>query len=213
MLRFNVRSVLIAAAAAGSLAGASALAHDELLVGHNGLGALVTLEEFIEPLPLDQNFTGFPGMAGAPLGLANLPADEPGIFILPETVNIGFVIVSTTHGLTMWNGLTPMHDGDTYALGAPFFHYHPVWTIEDEHGLRHGPYTLVGFFRDFSGQYADSAPVFIDFAVPPPPCPGDIDGNRSVDFADITHILVHFGTEHTFADVTETLRHFGVPCP
>ncbi|MBL8745203.1 MAG: hypothetical protein JNK58_02485 [Phycisphaerae bacterium] len=62
----------------------------------------------------------------------------------------------------------------------------------------------------------------------PPPCPGDADGNGSVNFADITNVLANFGANYgmstgpgdadhnglvNFADITAVLANFGIPCP
>lgn len=64
-----------------------------------------------------------------------------------------------------------------------------------------------------------------DFA--PPACPGDADGNNTVNFADITSVLTFFGTDYSpgtgegdadhngpvnFADITDVLTNFGLFC-
>jgi hypothetical protein len=60
-----------------------------------------------------------------------------------------------------------------------------------------------------------------------PPCIGDADGNRSVNFTDITAVLANFGTDYTttgpgdadingtvnFTDITTVLANFGTNCP
>lgn len=85
------------------------------------------------------------------------------------------------------------------------------------------PPTLVQMTFGLNGDLADVALVF-----PPAPCPGDADGNRAVEFPDITSILRNFGTSYApgtgpgdadsdgsvgFADITSVLRDFGVVCP
>lgn len=46
----------------------------------------------------------------------------------------------------------------------------------------------------------------------PPPCPGDVDGNRTVDFGDVTYILGNWGNPFGFADITQALAAWGSPC-
>jgi hypothetical protein len=62
-----------------------------------------------------------------------------------------------------------------------------------------------------------------------PPCPGDANGDGTVNFADITDVLTNFNFMYScgeadggdadnngvvnFADVTEVLKNFNVPCP
>lgn len=65
-------------------------------------------------------------------------------------------------------------------------------------------------------------------SAPPPLCPGDADGNGSVNFADITNVLTNFGATYpgstgpgdadhngvvNFADITSVLTNFNLPCP
>lgn len=71
----------------------------------------------------------------------------------------------------------------------------------------------------------DSAYIFAEVASPPP-CPGDADGDRDRDFADITTVLTLFGSPVTasdigdadgdgdvdFADITAVLQDFSAPC-
>jgi predicted outer membrane repeat protein len=58
----------------------------------------------------------------------------------------------------------------------------------------------------------------------PPLCSGDADGNRAVNFADITSVLANFNSsgpagdaDHSgavnFADITSVLANWGIPCP
>lgn len=58
----------------------------------------------------------------------------------------------------------------------------------------------------------------------PPSCSGDADGNRTVNFADVTTVLANFGGTPppgdadsdglvTFSDVTSVLANFGATCP
>ena len=58
----------------------------------------------------------------------------------------------------------------------------------------------------------------------PPPCPGDADGNRVIDFGDVTAVLTNWGGPGplgdadlqggvTFADMTAVFTHWGEVCP
>ncbi len=84
-----------------------------------------------------------------------------------------------------------------------------------------------------SGDGLPGGACVIRFSVaapPPPPCPGDADGSRTVDFADITSVIIHWGAMYApgatpapgdadhdglvnFADITEVLVLYEVPCP
>lgn len=81
---------------------------------------------------------------------------------------------------------------------------------------------------DDRSQNTPLSPVTASFitAVPPPPCPGDLDGNMKVDTADLAYFLVFFGVQvdpgtqgdingdgidNTF-DLAILLSHFGVQC-
>ena len=44
-------------------------------------------------------------------------------------------------------------------------------------------------------------------------CPGDIDGNNSVNFADLNAVLGGFGVTYTFPNLNTVLANFGSICP
>ncbi|MFM9959361.1 MAG: hypothetical protein ACKVZJ_14995 [Phycisphaerales bacterium] len=94
-----------------------------------------------------------------------------------------------------------------------------------------GMETRVGIDRDNDGFF-DQTEEFLssnpdDAASVPPPCPGDMDGNRSVNTSDLTLFLSAFGTTVTpgapgdfdssgtinTADLTFFLGAFGTSCP
>lgn len=190
-----------------------ASAHDEILCGHDGAGKLKARLDIIQPLLLDQEFMGFEGFAGAPAGLTTPVADEPleEFYVLSPTSDIMFVLVSTEHALTMYNGFVPMMPGEQYPLGFPYFHNHPVWTIEHKHAGE--TISLTGYFRDLSGQYADSDPFQVSFTtLPPPPCDGDYSGDDHVDFVDITAVLANWGNPFDFSAITNVLSNWGADC-
>lgn len=93
--------------------------------------------------------------------------------------------------------------------------------------LRLGPGNLNELVFGVAGNAAPLDPTGVEFAVAvlyPVPCPGDADGNRMVDFADVTNVLANFGGAGpagdanatcavNFADVTSVLVSFGMVCP
>lgn len=86
----------------------------------------------------------------------------------------------------------------------------------------------VGLFTPGSPSLLDGV-TNVPSAPPPVLCDGDADSDNDRDFADITDILTHFGTDYSpdptgpgdanhdsqvnFADVTSTLQNFNLPCP
>ncbi|MBL8746730.1 MAG: hypothetical protein JNK58_10290 [Phycisphaerae bacterium] len=191
---------------------APATAHDEILCGTDGAGNLKARLDIIQPLLLDQDFAGFDGISGAPAGLTTPTADEPeeGLFVLPPASNIVFVLVNAGHGITMYNGLTPMIPGDYFPLGAPYFHSHPVWTIQHHHAGE--TIALTGFFRDLAGLNADSEVFQMTFTTLPPPCDGDFSGDDAVNFVDITQVLANWGNPYDFTAITTVLANWGSDC-
>ncbi|MDX2114571.1 MAG: hypothetical protein SFZ24_02975 [Planctomycetota bacterium] len=189
----------------------AALAHDECIVAHDGAGNMVLINDFHQPLMLSEKLPGFPGVGGTPLGLVSLFADDGPTLALPASSTIEFVVISTTEGLTMWgDNFDPILPGESLALGSPYFHWHPVWTIEDTHH-RHD-YIMTGVYRDTTGAFADSPVITLQFAIAPPACPGDMSGDLHVDFTDITAILQGWNNPYTFADITMVLQNFGAHC-
>jgi hypothetical protein len=81
-----------------------------------------------------------------------------------------------------------------------------------------------------SGDGVPGGPAVVRFTVAaPPPCLGDADGSRTVDFADVTSVLSHWGATYppnaaatpgdanldltvNFSDITEVLAFFGAAC-
>ncbi len=103
-----------------------------------------------------------------------------------------------------------------------------TWTV-----VPTGSQTRIGIDRDSDGYLdrdeldAGSDPADPN-SVPPPLCPGDADGSRVVNFADITSTLANWGSTYpgpngagdadhngavNFADITATLANFGTTCP
>lgn len=140
--------------------------------------------------------------------------------------------VNGTHG----GGSVALYQGDSQvfyfdSIGMPGF-------AGESGTIGPGQYT---FYADiyagtnandgFGGLFADASYNFhfvLSADVPPPPCPGDADGNGEVNFADITNVLTNFGmfykpgtgpgdADHNgivnFADITAVLSQFNAVCP
>ena len=216
---------LVAASVLALVAGVAA-GHDEVIVASDNSGRLIVKIEGEQPVPMSSTTPGFEGLAGAPLGLTTVfvSIPEEGLFALPANADIVYIITSIQHGLTMYNDLVPMNPGDSYALGQPYFHNHPVWQIAHPHSGE--SYTMTGYFRDLAGTHTDSAEFTVSFLAAPAPCFGDADGNGAVNFNDITTVLANIGvTDHpyspgdadgsgtvNFADVSAVLASLGSSC-
>jgi len=61
---------------------------------------------------------------------------------------------------------------------------------------------------------SDHRPVVFDVYLPlaAKPCPGDINGDGVVDFADLSAVLGEFGAAYDFADLSAVLANFGADC-
>ncbi len=91
----------------------------------------------------------------------------------------------------------------------------------------YGVYDLTFIVWDANSVYTDSTPVTVRFNVVPPPCPTDLNGDRTINTADLTIFLARFGSSASgpangdfnndgvvnTADLTIFLASFGTPCP
>ncbi|TVQ61192.1 MAG: hypothetical protein EA379_06745 [Phycisphaerales bacterium] len=61
---------------------------------------------------------------------------------------------------------------------------------------------------------SDHRPVVFDVYLPlaAQPCPGDVNGDGIVDFADLSAVLGEFGAAFDFADLSAVLANFGADC-
>lgn len=107
--------------------------------------------------------------------------------------------------------LASPHDGSPLTL-----------TISGAQASDAGEYTVI-----FSNICGDTPTVPATLAVVPPACPGDADGNGTVEFADITSVLGNWGTDYSpgtgpgdadgnglvnFTDITTVLSNWGSAC-
>lgn len=161
----------VSALAALMMVTGAAWAHDEVIVAGDGAGKLAVHKDLVEPLALTDSIGGLSGLSGFPAGLTTIIADEPGegLFALPSSADIEFVLAGSDAGLIMLlDGLIPMNLNDSYELGNPYFHNHPIWNVASP--VFGQTYTLTGFFRDRSGALADSDEFTLTFT--PVPAPG-----------------------------------------
>jgi hypothetical protein len=180
--------------AAMAIAPNAALA-DGIDVGRTSGGRLAAVVEAAQPFPLPNSpFPGIEGYSTGAIGISSIEiehADE-GLFPLPPSADVRFILVSADDDLLVYAGLSPLPIGGGGVLGNPFFDFHPIYNIS-----RGGPGTTKSLqlvLRDMSGQFADSEPITLTF-VATPACPGDIDGDSTVGLGDVAAIIACWGEE------------------
>lgn len=216
------RCDLVVARSLSSTTGALAVALD------NGTGA--QSPTFASPTTI--NLIGSPGG----LGLSDLDHDgdqDIGVVCNDGSPTQHWTVTLLNNGA----GLFPSEDTTTHLCGTTPRElviadlHHPAGTL-----VRGVPPSTAGaeFIIASGGPPATNFEGVLvlmnqaDFAAPPPACPGDADGNGTVNFADITNVLTNFGMDYTpgtgpgdadhngpvnFADITNVLTNFGLPCP
>ncbi len=173
---------------------AAALA-DGIDVGRTAGGQLAAAVEVAQPFPVPNSFfPGIEGYATAEIGFASIEVDQPveGLFALPASADVRFILVSADDDLLLYAGLSPMSLGGSTILGNPFFDFHPIYNIS--HGGPGTTKSLQLILRDASGQFADSEPITLTF-VATPACPGDVDGDSAVGLGDVASIIACWGQE------------------
>ncbi len=116
-------------------------------------------------------FPEFPGFVSFDPGFVALAVDDPGTdrFRLPDASDIEFVLIGAEPHIQVWNdtGTAPMLIGETFSIGAPLFHAHPVWHSPDGTPGEH--YHLQIQLRDRAGLVADSPVYTVGFEPVPEP--------------------------------------------
>lgn len=165
---------MVAAAAFGLAAPALAQhEHHELLeIGRTDADVLEFHTHAMLPIPVPvSTFPEFPGFATAEVAFESLAApNSHGQLPLLAGSDIRVIVLAADPGLTLFDGLTPVPIGGEVVLGAPFFHYLPVWSIAP--GSPPGEYTVTLMARDAAGLQADSAPFQVSFTPVPEPAVG-----------------------------------------
>ena len=149
----------------------SAVAEDEIEVGHNAAGQLVVEIGFTQPLGLPVSvFPGLPGYSTGEVGLHSAAEDDPtnDFFQLSPAANFRFVLVAKDLGMEVLNdhGSAYMTIGESFFIGTAPFDTHPLWNITN--GTAGIPYSITLKVRDLNGIYTDSAPVVMTFTPDPP---------------------------------------------
>lgn len=193
MTKMHILAATSMLASIGSLP--SAEAH-ELLVGRSASNQILLHIEGEPPFDLGEStFPGFDGFAEADPGWVATTEDLPdeGLFLLPPSSDLEFVLLASTEHIRVWNdrGSAPMQIGETYHIGQPLFHNHPIWQSLD--GVPGEVYSLTVRLRDRNGVLTDSGDYVLEFEVTPTIVPGDIDGDGDVDLADLAVMLSSFG--------------------
>jgi hypothetical protein len=168
----------------------------ELLVGRSSTDQILLHIQGDMPFDLGESpFPGFDGFAEAEPGWVATTEDLPdeGLFLLPGGSDLEFVLIASTEHIRVWNdtGTAPMQIGETYHIGQPLFHNHPIWQSLD--GVPGEVYSLTVQLRDRNALLSESEYYVLEFEVTPTIAPGDIDGDGDVDLADLAVMLSSFG--------------------
>jgi hypothetical protein len=193
-------------AAVAGLACSSASAHDMMYVGQNSAGKLtIFIDPFMMPNMMVQSpYVEFDGWLQTELGMETIgePVPEYNLYPISPLSDIRLKLVGADAGIVLQqDGFAgPLAIGDSYYLGNPYFHHHPIWNItEPEIGKL---YRLTFVLHDLTGMYPDSAPFTITFGCTP--CPADFDQSTFVDIEDFISFVMAFEAGDESADVDQS---------
>jgi len=144
----------------------------ELQVGRNNSNQVAMNILGGQPFEIrESELPGFDGFAAVDPGFVSLLEDDPntGLFLLPQTSFIKFTLLGIDPGLQIWNdtGTAPMNVGETYTVGIPLFHTHPVWHIPS--GAPGNVYAAQIQLFDQSGILSPGPIYTLTFAAVPEP--------------------------------------------
>src|SRR5262245_3764588 len=130
--QFVASAIALAGVGLGTVPGQ---AH-ELLVGRSSSDQILLHIEGEMPFDLGESpFPGFDGFAAADPGWVATDEDLPaeGLFMLPPGSDLEFILLAATPHIRVWNdrGTAPMEIGETFHIGQPLFHSHPIWQSVD----------------------------------------------------------------------------------
>lgn len=143
----------------------------ELLVGRNAENQIAMhFDDEAFELPVSE-FEGFPGFAAADPGFVATAVDRPGegLFMLPDTVDLAWTLLAISPELQLLNdnGSGPLGIGESYSLGAPLFHVHPLW--HSPTGTPGAEYSLTLRIHDRNEALSDSGEYTLRFTPTPEP--------------------------------------------
>ncbi|HRJ48917.1 MAG: hypothetical protein KF787_05425 [Phycisphaeraceae bacterium] len=185
-------AVLVTAAVSGLAA--PALAHDMMFVGRTSTGKLtIFIEDGILPnMMVPSIFPEYPGWIQPEFGFETIGEDVPeyNLYTISSQSNVVLKLVASDPGVYLQKPqfAGPLGIGETYTFGNPYFHLHPIWTIDDVEIGR--VYAMTFVLQDTSGQYADSNPFTLTFGCTP--CPADFDLSAFVDLDDFIEFVAAF---------------------
>lgn len=152
------------------IAAAPIVSGHELLVGR--LGDHIHMHYDAEPFEIPVSpFPQYPGYADTDPGFVALPVDLPDgdLFTLPPQADIVWTLLAISPGMHVLNdtGTAYLNVGESYTLGMPLFHVHPLWHIPD--GVVGEVYSVTIRLHDRSGTLEESEDYQIDFTPVPEP--------------------------------------------
>jgi hypothetical protein len=175
-----------------------------------------------------------PSLNGQISALAVLDFDNAGPGLPSVVVGGSFVMNDPIEirGIARWEAVPGLLQ-PWRPLGSGLTFFSRIWgtdvysmaSFDPDGAGRKSPKVLVGGWFIRAG--GTISPNFALFGRPDCLCPGDADGNLSINFADITNVLTNWGAEYLgstglgdttgdgfvdFADIGEVLAHFNTSC-
>jgi hypothetical protein len=186
------RTILVLAVALlACVRAACAQGHPEIEIGQDLSGRLKVSFDPARPFVLGRSpFPGIAGFADGSPGVTSLVQDSPadGLFKPASGAKVVMEIVSLDAGLSVWNedGTVRLQPGQTFTLGSPPFHEHPVWSIAPDPAPAPGSARTVRLrLRDAAGICRESAVFGLRFIADNAPeayfCPMKCEGDKTYD--------------------------------
>lgn len=196
----------LAACVACGVVSCAAHAHDMMYVGQTSTGRLtIYIDPAIVPNMMYQSiYPEFGGWVQTEFGIETIggPIPEYNLYPISPLADVRLVLVSGDPGIVLQKDefQGPLLVGESYYLGNPYFHQHPIWNItEPEIGKI---YKLTFILHDLNGVYTDSAPFTITFGCIP--CPADFDRSTFVDIEDFIGFVLAFESGEMSADIDQS---------
>ncbi len=147
-----------------------AFSQDPIFIAADEQNRLIYRVEYPLPVRLEPSqFEKFNGWISFGVGFEPLSDDEPenGMFALSELSDIEFVLLTADPDMHVYtrDRTRFLEVGETYHLGNPYFHHHPVWELT--HGKLGEEHSLTLQFRDRTGMYESASPLTMTFITVP----------------------------------------------